>query len=293
LGFTIKILGEKMNLYDSTLHKTVSKILVVALLLVSAIAIFFYIQKSNLEDELVESKSTIMIHEQNIAFLKDQMKMKADSVQIYAIRVKNLQTNLSKVKNQYTLMITKYNLVFDSLKVISDSAKVDTSNKNIIKVDFEGRKKKISYNGSTYYDKTTKKGSYDITIAMDTIKNYIETYLDSSGIIKNRLYADGELISSADANIDSALFLLIKNNGIPEDELGFFDNLRLTLENSNKKYYSNNKNLNINFSIGLEFFFNKEVTIFGRQYLLNNDLNFIEFGVKYAPSIKKVFKALF
>jgi len=264
-------------------------------LIITAILLFFvgglvwYV--SYLNGIIQDRENTIAVQVQNEAALQDYITMQADSLQDYAINVKNLTTENDNLEYKYILLKNKYKIVIDSLKHHGDGY-VDTTGNTII-VRFEGREGKVSYNGHTTYFKLTAEGTYSIEIGIDPLKVESEIYLDKeNNLIRQKIYIDGALIDSARTDIDSTLYLLIKNNSLEkQEEEDFFDRLHILTEVSTEIQQENGVYLpkEFNLPIGLEYQFNK-FRIFGKFDLINQDINV---GVQYHPSVKDLWKAIF
>ena len=247
---------------------------------------------SYLNGIIKDKENTIKVDVQNIAALNDQMKMKADSIQNFAVFVTNLQKDNANSKNEYKILQSKYYILIDSIKVLNQPAKVDT-NGNKIKVLFDGKKGKVSYDGYTIYYKETGKGTYSITIAVDSSTINSQIYLDTkNNLIKNRIYVDGALIANAKTEIDSSIYLLIQNHDLKcPDAPGFFDRLQLLFDaqQSFRKTNLTYKSTNFSMGVGAQYQFN-DVTIFSEYDYINSE---ITAGVQYTPSIKQVWKLIF
>lgn len=196
--------------------------LVVALI---AIGIGLYIHIENLTEELKKATNIVQVQEQNIEALKDQNKMKADSIQNYALMVGNLQTDKSRLEHKYLVLNNKYTLLLDSVSIVDDTTDSIVED-SIITVRFEGEKKKINYNGKTEYNLLSNVGTYSLDIIIPDITIRSEIYLDSLKFIRQRVFADGVLIDNAETEIDSQVMLLIRNSElITQPEENFWDRI--------------------------------------------------------------------
>lgn len=247
---------------------------------------------SYLNKVVQDHENTIAVQLQNTNALEDYMKMQADSLQDYAIFVKNLTTENDNLEKKYVLIRNEYFILLDSVKVLNGQADVDTSGNKIV-VSFEGRKGKVTYKGHTTYFKLTAEGTYTIEIGVDPLQVNSEVYLDKeSNLIRNKIYIDGALIDSAKTEIDSTLYLLIRNNELDRpEELGFFDRLHLLTEidmqaTRENQIYTPGK---LSLQIGTEYQFDK-FRIFGKFDLLHQDINV---GVQYHPSVIDIWRAIF
>ena len=265
-------------------------LITVAVLLFFAGGTIWYI--SHLNDIIRDRENTILVQRQNEAALKDFITMQADSLQDFAIFVTDLQKDNVDTKKRYNLLRSKYTILIDSVKVLNEHANVDTSN-NIIKVEFDGKRGKVSYQGYTQYFKLTGEGTYTITIGVDSSKIESEIYLDiENNLIKNRIYIDGALITDAKTEIDSSLYIAIQGNKLVcPDEPGFFDRLHLLFDvNQSIKrdgvIWTPDK---FSMGAGAEFQFN-QFRIYGKYDYINSEVNA---GIQYHPSIKDIWKAIF
>ena len=207
--------------------KLQTKLFIGAIVMLLGIILYGYFQISNLKATIQEQKNTIVINKQNEEAYKNQISMKDDSLQDYAIYVTDLQKDIKDTKKQYVLLEQKYKLLVNSVSVKDSNANVVYED-SIITVKFEGKKGKVEYSGDTKYYVETKEGTYSIEIKVDPSNIVSSVYVDSSGIIKNEIYVDGSLISNAKTEIDSSLFLMVKNGGLEKPyEYGFFDRLGL------------------------------------------------------------------
>jgi hypothetical protein len=266
------------------------------ILIITAVILFFvggliwYV--TYLNGEIRAKENTIAVQRQNSAALAGYISMQADSLQDYAISVTDLTTENDNLDKKYVLLRNRYYILLDSVKVLNESALVDTSGNTIV-VSFEGREGKVTYKGKTTYFKLTAEGTYSIQIGIEPSEVSSEVYLDKeSNLIRNKIYIDGALIDSARTDIDSTLYLLIRNNELDRpDELGFFDNLHFLLGTSlnivrEDAIYVPKK---FSLSVGTEYQFNK-YRIFGRFDMINQEINV---GIQYHPSVKDIWKAIF
>lgn len=206
------------------------KIYLFMLFALMAIGSGAYIYITDLKNTIQDQENTIAVQLQNEQALQDQLEMKADSLQDYAVFVKNLNAENADIERKYILITSKYNILVDSAKIWRAYAEVDTSGNTII-IRFSGRVVTIEYEGQTVYDKVTGEGTHSITIAVDPIKIRTETYLDKENKrIRIFVYANGALIDSANTVMDSTAYLLIINDGLDRPkEPGILDNIHLTV----------------------------------------------------------------
>lgn len=268
------------------------KYIVIIVLIIAFVICGLIWRISNLNSTIKEKEDAILILNQNEQSLKDEINMKADSIQDFAIRVFDLQNLNKDSEKKYTILKSKYKILIDSIQVLNRPATVDTSGNTII-ITFNGRKGKIWYNGSTTYFKIKANSTYSINVGADPIEIRSELYFDdSSKIIRNKIYADSVLIDSAKTVIDSTIYLLIQGSTQqPICELDFFDRLGMILELNQSILKEDNiyKTDKVQLNIGVEYGFDL-FTIYGRKDLLNP---YAEFGLTFNPSLKQVWKAIF
>lgn len=265
------------------------KIKTYLLILMTLIIIGGGIYVKDLLGTIQDQENTIAVQIQNKEALQDQLEMKADSLQDYAIFVEDLNTENDILEDKYTLIKSKYNILFDSIKVLNEYAEVDTSGNTIV-IRFNGKVGTITYKGNTTYFKATGEGKHSIEIAMDPMSVEVEIYLDKeSNLIRTNVRVDGNLIADANTVMDSTLYLLIRNNELDRPgELGFFDRLHFLL----------GANMNIvkgdaiyvpekfSLALGMGYQFNK-FRIFGKYDVINQEINV---GIQYHPSVSDIWK---
>lgn len=240
-----------------------NKILLGIISILLLICGFLYVKIDTLELVNKQKTDSLFIYDQNNKALQDELIMKANLIQDYAIFVQNLQNELDNYKNKYIILKSRYTLLLDSIQVLNDSALVSIID-SIIKVEFSGKENKVSYDGNTKYSIKTNNATYSINIDVEPTEITSEIYADSSNNIKQYLYADGVLIDNAKTYIDSSVFLLLKNNEISNilekniwDKVGIFGFLNNfgNISNFDKSsllygvgaYYDNLDNFDISF----------------------------------------------
>lgn len=247
---------------------------------------------SYLNGIIQDRENTIAVQRQNEAAFQDYITMQADSMQDYAIFVQDLQTENSKLEKKYILLKNEYYILIDSLDVLNGNAVVDITDKTI-KISFDSTYKKITFEGYTLYYKETGKGTYSLKIAVAPSKIESEIYLDEeTNLIRNKIFVDGALIDSASTQIDSMLYILIRQNELKcPDEPDFFDRLHILTEVSTQIQQESGVYLpkEFNMPVGMEYQFDK-VRIFGKFDLINQQINV---GIQYHPSVKDIWKAIF
>ena len=247
---------------------------------------------SHLNNIIQQKEDTIKVQKQNEVALNNQIKMKADSLQDFAVFVLNLQKDNTNSKKEYQILKSKYAILIDSIKVLNKPASVDTNGATII-VSFKGKKGKVSYDGNTTYFKLTNKGTHTINIAVDTFRITSQVYLDKeNNLIKNRVYVDSALITAAKTEVDSSIYLLIQNNKLKcPDAPGFFDRLHLLFDaqQSIKKENLIYKPNQLYMAVGAEYQFD-DFRIFTKYDYINSE---IDAGIAYHPSIVQVWNLIF
>lgn len=268
------------------------KYVIIALITVVFILSGFIWYTSYLNNIISEKIDTIKIQTQNEIALKNQIKMKADSLQDFALFIQNLQKENENIKNKYILLKSKYTILIDSINVNNSVAITDTSGDSVT-VKFDGKRGKVSYKGKTIYFKSTNSGTYTISIVVDPTNISSEIYYDKdSNIVKNKIYADGALITDAKTILDSSLYILTQNNelNIP-DEKGFFDNLHIVADVNQSIRKDGLIYIPDKFSVklGMEYQFNS-IRIYSNYDILNPNYTI---GLQYHPSIVDIWKLIF
>lgn len=262
-------------------------IIVSILLILFSIGSYFYI--NDLYAHIEKQQLEIKIQNQNEKALKNQLEMKSDSLQNYALFVQRLNDVNQDLTNKYNILESKYKIAIDSIKVLNDTTDVILTDSTIT-VEFSGKKGKVSYNGSTTYFTYEEIGTYSIEIGIDTTIIKSVVYADS-GIVKNKVYTDGVLITDAITTIDSSIYSLLQTNNINNEKvLGFFDRLKLLSDNSFTIQQNKDSRYKIdefNIDLGLEYMIKNNITIYGQKELLNNGA---KIGVRLNPSIKDLSK---
>ncbi len=266
------------------------------LIIICAIFIFIFggfIWYTSYLNNVIKGQTTeIAKQKQNQVALQNQISMQKDSIQNFAIFVKDLQKEKKTLKNEYTLLHSKYVVLLDSIYVLNKPTQVDTNDSTIV-VSFAGKKGKVSYKGHTTYFKITGKGTYTITIGVDSSTVNSDVYLDvKDGLIKNRIYIDGALITNAKTEIDSSLYTLIQQKGLNcQSEPGFFDKLHLLFD-ANQSIKKNGliyEPYKFSMDAGAEYEFGT-YRIYTKYDYLNTE---IKVGIQYHPSITDLWKAIF
>lgn len=269
--------------------KLSTKIFIATIVILLGIIVGGYVYVSNLKATIQEQENTIVINKQNEEAYKNQIQMKEDSLQDYAIFVKDLQKDIKDEKKKYVVLEQKYKLLINSVNVIDSNANVIVLEDSIIKVEFKGVKGKVEYEGNTKYYVKTQEGTYSIEITIKPSNIVSTVYIDSSGIVRNEVYVDGALIDNAETDIDSAIFLAIKNGGLEKpSEYGFFDRLGLFADATYGGHLSkfNAEDSFIYFGGGLYYMINDNMGIALSKYI-DDPYWYLTFS--YYKSIREIF----
>lgn len=263
-------------------NNLLTKILIILFIIISATGIYFYIQTQNLKMDNINKENSIKVLNQNSEAYKDNLKQQADSIKNYAIFVSNLKNENLIENSKYNLLKTNFILLQDSIIKLSGNA-TSTISDSSIKVSFNGEKNKIKYDGFTLYNLLNKTSSYDISLYQSPIKISSIIYLDSSNIIRNRIFADGELITNAKTDIDSSIYLkILSDNCNNINNKSFFDKLQIF---GDIEYNNDSKLIDLNF--GLLYQFENGFAPYIQKQLNSSGLIF---GIGYVKSIRDFVK---
>jgi len=280
--------------------KTKIKRIIIAILAIVVVGavVFISIKISRLSNELNEQKIKAAYYLQNFSAYKDSSNMKADTIQVYAIKIVDLQSDNfylkrenKKLKNQIVIMSTQYEIVFDSLKVLNQTAQTHNYGDSIVVV-FEGKKGRVSYKGQTTYFVLPDSGTYSIGLWQDPIKIVNSIKIDSStNVIYSEIYADGVLIDNASTQVDSSIYAkLFLSQDMAKMSLDFWDRISFVLE-SNQRYIDlKESKINVSGEIGLQYRFPSNLSIRLSKDIINNQ--WIT-NIKYDFSIKTAWKLIF
>lgn len=267
-----------------------NKILIGIIILILIVMSMLFVKISYMNKTIAKQSNEILIRTQNEVALADRLKMKSDSIQIYALHVKTLQNHITADENIYVVLEGKYELL---LKELSDTNVVvpnyqDTS---VIQVNFKGKLEKINYDGNTKYFKKDSTSNYTIKINVDPVHIKSIIYLDSADILKNNLYADGVFINNAELDIDSSVFLKLKDKKIDIVPVeSFWGKFKLLAD---IKYPISNK-LNLNdfvVGVGAKYKFCEDFNVSVVKYLNDNSKYWIK--AEYSKSLKEISMLLF
>lgn len=278
----------------SILNKIYLVLTIVILLLLLSFGIYFYIENTNLKEQLLEKNKKITVLSQNVSALEYQSETKDSIIKDYSIFVTNLKNTIDEKNNKYNVLYSKYKILLDSVNVVNKPTNSDSSN-GIIKVYFAGNKGKIHYNGETVYFTTTDSSVYSINIVQDKITIETKLYYDkNTKLFKNYVYADSLLITDAISKIDSTVFLLLSEleNCNKLEEKGIFEKINVFLEINQEIIKDNSIYKADQFSLraGFNYTFNNNTQIYCSKEILNNGYNI---GIRFSKNIKELFNILF
>jgi len=295
---------KKIYLYKNKKEKMtfLTKILSGIIGLLIIISVGLWVKINSLNKELQDSKDSLLVFNQNNKAFEDLLKQKADSLQNYAVFVANLKNKYKSLENKYSILESEYNILIDSIEVLNGIAQGFIKGEKVI-VEFKGKKSKAMYNGSTTFDLKTKDASHSLNLYFDPISIKSLIYLDNNDIIKNLIYADGQLITLAKTEIDSNIYLRIKKEieNISNDNQykpGFFDKLSIYINtygifNINTTEKEVNKIVNFelfNLLTGIQYEFENGLSCYYSKNIINGD-NIV--GIKYKKSVKQIFNNIF
>ena len=189
---------------------------------------YLYLENASLKKHYIEKRDSLYVSTQNVAALKDQNKMKADSIQNYAVAVNNLQNDQTLLQKKYILLKNEYATAKKEWEQHGGGQLVVTPVKSdTIKIPFNGSKGKIQYDGFTRYFNSTGKYEWFMHLIQLPSVYKSELSIDESGkdkTIKNLMSVDGELIANATTVMDDKLFLMLRNNApVNTPEPNFWD----------------------------------------------------------------------
>lgn len=271
-----------------------NKILIGISILFFVVSVLLFINNNSLKADIEDKDKKIAVAKQNEQALKDEMNQKDSIIQNYAIKVSDLQKDITDREKKYRILLSKYAILYDSVQVINKPAETDTSN-NMIKVSFKGKQGKVSYKGETIYFTLKDSSMYSIDINVDKTEISSEIYYDKEDkIIKNRVYADSILITDATTVMDSTVFDLINSlENCEKQELTFSDRLNLFLE-LNQTLAREASVLGFSkfdLNAGIKYMFDN-YELYGSYRLLDTK-DKIELGFRYNLSIKNISRMIF
>lgn len=264
-----------------------NKILIGVIVSLIVVGSYFYIQFTNVKSKLkvVEDQKTVLV--QNEQALKDQLAFKADTISNLASLIKKLNEESYKKGKEYKIFEVKYKILLDSLIKISSNTNNDITDSTII-VYFKGQQKKIYYDGRTIFEIKSSTSKYDIKIWQDPYDYKNEIKVDSTGIIRSYVYADGQLILGTQSIIDSSMFLNMFNMGQVEKKLGFFDKLLIS-PNLNFNYNQDGL-MHLNIGVGIYYKFENGFISYVQKNIGQSNFNF---GIMYSQSIYSLVRKIF
>jgi hypothetical protein len=261
-----------------------TKILLGIIITISAVAGYFYIQNTNIKDDLKKEQNKVIVSNQNVIALQDRLSQKTDSLKNLAVEVKKLNGDLTDIDKNYVLLRSKYVIALDSIKTLHKKSDSEVSDSTII-VKFYGNKHKIHYDGRTIFQKKDSSSTHDINIWQDPLKYTSELYVDDNRIIRNRVYADGLMILNEESILDSSVFLkLFGQQAIEKPQLSFWDKLKLQTD---LKYVNKGEFLSdrIYVQLGAMYQFENGFTAYAKT---NINRPGYSVGLNYSKSIKEI-----
>jgi len=269
-----------------------------AILIITIIIGYIYI--TDLKQDIEVKNDAILKERQNVYALKDQINMKADSIQLFATMVNGLQTDISRKNNEYNVLYSKYNAALDTIKVLKGKTNPPTETDSTIIVPFSGAQGIAKYDGYTVYYKKTKLGEYSLIIAFEPIQLQSEIYFDSKdSLLKNKIQSltAGVKIDSAKTIVDPQIYTMIRkaSQDCPEVptiiEPNFLDNFGFSLSLSQKIKYSNDHSTfePLDLDLGVFYKINK-FTLFTNKSILKNEF---KFGINYGLRLRNIFDSIF
>lgn len=194
--------------------------------LIFVLTVFFImsVKIDGLQKQLTNSQITNSIQKQNISALKDSVKQKADSLQIYHSFVGNLEDKLKifekennlKTKN-IALLNNKITILGDSIRFLEKQIDLIEKNKGTDSAYFElpifAENEFSSVNGNAKFYMLTKKGSFGLTFVNKDLQ--IENFLsynpkDTSVIVYTKVNNNKKILSTS--TISPELYKLLIPN---------------------------------------------------------------------------------
>ncbi len=161
---------------------------VFALSIIAAV-VFGYLYFNERSDHSADNQ----VNTQKVQGLVDQLTQKGDSLQVLAIRVGDLNSQVEKElykKGYWIAIASEYKTALDSIRlsgVGTDIVGEDTLGK-YYQVKFAGKDKFVSYFGLTrYYPLPVSKGIWNLKLDFDTIDIVSDLFKDTDNLIKIRV----------------------------------------------------------------------------------------------------------
>lgn len=279
---------------------TFNKYIIISYVVLIIVIIIGYFYIVDLNKDIAFRDDKILKERQNVHALQDQIKMKADSVQLFAVMVEGLQSEASKKNNEYNVLVSKYNAALDTIRVLKGQSKPPIVTDSSITVPFSGKQGIVKYDGHTIYYIKTKTGEYSIIFVFDPIKLQSEIYYDSKdSLLKNTIKSltPGVNIDSAVTKIDPQIYTMIYKASADCPELppvykpNFFDNFGISVSLSQKLTYIDTQLdfTDTNLDVGL-FYKTNNFTLFASKNLLKNEY---KFGLSYGLSLRNMINFIF
>lgn len=267
-------------------------------LIITIILGFIYI--NDLKKDIEFRDDRILKERQNVHALQDQMKMKADSVQLFAVMVEGLQNEASKKNSEYNVLVSKYNAALDTIRVLKGQSKPPIVTDSSITVPFSGKQGIVKYDGHTIYYIKTKTGEYSIIFIFDPIKLQSEIYYDSKdSLLKNTIKSltPGVNIDSAITKIDPKIYTMIYKASAECPELppiyepNFLDKFGFSLSGTQKVKYVDTQYDFEKFDLEFGLFYKtNNFTLFGNKNLLKDEF---KVGISYGITLRNILNTIF
>jgi len=252
--------------------------IVLSIILALVIAIvFLQYQVNKTEKELEKKKLEAAYNYQNFQAWKDSSMMKANTLQEYAIAVRNLKDENKKLKQENVFLKSQFTLLLDSIEVLNKPATVDTTDSSRIVIEFEGEQGRITYKGQVIYFKLNKTATHSLKINQSPIKITSIFELDpKTNLITNKIYTDGVLIDDAYTVIDSLIYRKLNTpEGMVDAAVNFWDKINLIIEANQEIKMQNEiwKQNRTSVNLGLGYNVTETLSFEVKKDILNNIWN--------------------
>jgi hypothetical protein len=220
------------------------------------------------QNEVIEARRQL----QNAEAYKDSSEMKDSILQNYAVFVRNLQNENTKLNKQIIYMKSNFTLLLDSVKVLNQLAQSFNYGDSII-VKFEGKQGRLTYKGQTTYFTVQDSSTYSLLIDQGKIVIASYVYLDeSNNLIYSRIYADSVLIADAHTEVDSALYNKLNKTSlltINTPELNFFSKIAIYGEYIQPLNFTS-ETVKPSLNLGIKYVFDNNIEINGGRNFIHN-----------------------
>lgn len=201
-----------------------TKILSVIAILLFLTSTYLFWNGKNLKDQLYDSQQVVKLLEQDKAALEDQASAKDSTVQNMALKIEDLNKNVSKLEKDKNWFASKYYSLLDSFNVSGGTVViyVDTL-KGTYTFEFDSTSVPISYAGKVIWYRKSNTAFHDMSITIDTLKFKSKIWWDdSSKTVRQNLESltPGVAVGGFVPQVDSTLYLkLLKKGEIPIDQV--------------------------------------------------------------------------